>query len=211
MFDASPLSWHNGKIVPREQAAPSVASHSLHLGIGVFDGMMAYWNRDHYYIHQIKEHLYRFQQGAQKMGLNLPWTIDELRSGIQSLLEEIPQKDYYIRPIVYRSVPQINVTGSDDMPIDVAIFGVTAPRNIDKALICHISPYERVSSLAIPVSWKICGTYVNSYLVRRAAEAKGFDDGIMLDRQGRIAEASAANLFLLQGNTLVTPQLTPDI
>ena len=97
------------------------------------------------------------------------------------------------------------------MPVDVAIFGVIAPRDVDKPLSCHISPYERVSSLAIPVTWKICGSYVNSYLVRRAAQKAGFNDGIMLDKKGRIAEASAANIFLLDREKIVTPALTPEI
>lgn len=211
MFEATEITWHNGRIVQREQAAPSIASHSLHLGIGVFDGMMAYWNNNHYYIHEIDAHLDRFKKGAQKMELEFPWSSEELKSGIQELLEGLPHTNYYIRPIVYRSGPQIHVTGIDQMPVDVSIFGVVAPRDIEKPLACHISPYERVSGSAIPVAWKICGTYVNSYLVRRAAEKAGFNDGIMLDREGKITEASAANLFLLAQDTIVTPALTPDI
>lgn len=211
IFEATQLVWHNGKLVQREQAAPSIASQSLHLGIGVFDGMMAYWNGTHYYIHQIDAHLDRLQNGSKKMGLKFSWSNKELKSGIEALLDEVPKANYYIRPIVYRPSPQINVTGYDNMPVDVAIFGVTAPRDIEKPLSCHISPFERVSSRAIPVCWKICGTYVNSYLVRLAAEAAGFNDGIMLDREGRIAEASAANIFFLHKDTVVTPTLTPDI
>jgi branched-chain amino acid aminotransferase len=211
LFEATQIAWHNGQIVQSEQAAPSIASHSLHLGIGVFDGMMAYWNQDHYYIHQVDAHLDRLCKGSSKMGLSFPWSIAELKAGIEALLSELAISDYYIRPIVYRSSPQINVTGSEKMPVDVAIFGVTVPRDVEKPLACHISPYERISSLAIPVHWKICGSYVNSYLVRKAAEAAECDDGIMLDHNGRIAEASAANLFLLQREILVTPSLTPDI
>jgi len=80
------------------------------------------------------------------------------------------------------------------MPVDVTILAVTIARDVDKTLTCHISTYERVSGRAIPVDWKICGTYVNSYL-SRAAEVGGFDDAIMLDQSGRISEATAANLF----------------
>ncbi|MDM9382556.1 aminotransferase class IV [Chlorogloeopsis sp. ULAP01] len=211
LFEATQIAWYNGRLVEREQAAPSIASHSLHLGIGVFDGMMAYWNRDRYYVHQIDAHLERFRIGSQKMDLGFPWSCHQLKLGIEELLSQLPPADYYIRPIVYRSCPQINVTGSDRMAVDVAIFGVIAPRDLDTPLSCHISPYERVSSLAIPVTWKICGSYVNSYLARRAAEKAGFNDGIMLDQKGRITEASAANLFLLNQETIVTPALTPEI
>jgi len=209
IFEATPIAWHNGRLVQREQAAPSVASHSLHLGIGVFDGMMAYWNRDHYYIHRQTAHLERLRNGSMQMGLKYSWSNEDLQAGIGSLLDEVPPNNYYIRPIVYRSGPQLNF--NDAMPVDVTILGVRTVRDINQPLTCHISQFERVSGRAIPIMWKICGAYVNSYLTRRAAEANGFNDAIMLDQEGRITEATAANLFLLQKDTVVTPALTPNI
>lgn len=209
IFEATAIAWHNGKLVEREQAAPSIASHSLHLGIGVFDGIMAYWNDDRYYIHRMEAHLDRLRHGSIKMGLEFSWSNENLKSGILALLDELPADNYYIRPIVYRSGPYLNF--SDAMPVDVTILAVTIARDLDQPLTCHISTFERVSGQAIPVAWKICGTYVNSYLVRRAAQAGGFDDAIMLDQKGRITEASAANLFLLQNDTIITPALTPNI
>ena len=209
IFEATPIVWHNGKLVQREQAAPSIASHSLHLGIGVFDGIMAYWNGDHYYVHRLEAHLDRLSKGSTQMGLGFSWSNQDLKSGILELLEEIPANNYYIRPIVYRSGPHLNF--NDAMPVDVTILGVTIGRDLDRPLSCHISTFERVSGRAIPVSWKICGTYVNSYLSRRAAELDGFDDALMLDQEGRITEATAANIFFLQKGTIVTPVLTPNI
>lgn len=209
IFEAAPIAWHNGRLVQREQAAPSVASHSLHLGVGVFDGMMAYWNHDHYYVHRQTAHLDRLRNGAIQMGLRFSWSNEDLQSGVLALLDEVPTDNYYIRPIVYRSGPQLNF--NDAMPVDVAILGVRTVRDVDKSLTCHISQFERVSGRAIPITWKICGTYVNSYLTRRAAEASGFNDALMLDQEGRITEATAANLFLLQKDTVVTPALTPNI
>lgn len=209
MFEATPIVWHNGRIVQREQAAPSIASHSLHLGIGVFDGIMAYWNSDHYYLHCLSSHLNRLRHGSIQMGLGFSWSNEDLEAGILSLLDEVPPNNYYIRPIVYRSGPYLNF--SDQMPVDVTILGVTIARNLNKPLTCHISNFERVSGRAIPIAWKICGTYVNSYLTRRAAELDGFNDAILLDPEGRITEATAANLFLLQKDTVITPALTPNI
>jgi len=135
-------------------------------------------------------HLDRLRNGSTQMGLGFPWSNEDLILGV-SLLDEVPVNNYYIRPIVYRSVPQLNF--SDAMPVDVTILAVTIARDVDKPLTCHISTYERVSGRAIPVDWKICGTYVNSYLSRRAAEVGGFDDAIMLDQSGRISEATAAS------------------
>lgn len=209
IFEPAAIAWHNGKIVEREQAAPSIASHSLHLGIGVFDGIMAYWNGDRYYIHTLDAHLHRLCQGATKMGLKFSWSDADLRSGLWSLLDEIPATDYYIRPIVYRAGSYLNF--NDAMPVDVTILAATIARDVDKPLSCHISPFERVSGRAIPITWKICGTYVNSYLSRRAAQVDGFDDAIMLDSEGRITEASAANIFFLQKDIVITPRLTESI
>lgn len=207
-FETAPIVWHNGRIVEREQANPSIASHSLHLGIGVFDGIMAYWN-DHYYIHRLDAHLNRLRHSAIQMGLGFSWSNEDLKLGLKSLLAELSPTNYYIRPIVYRKEPQL--VFQEQMPVDVTILAVTIPRDVDKAIKCHISSYERVSGRAIPVTWKICGVYVNSYLSRRAAELAGFDDAIMLDQKGRITEATAANLFLLQSEKVVTPKLTANI
>lgn len=209
IFEAAEIAWHNGKLIQREQAAPSIASHSLHLGVGVFDGIMAYWNGDHYYIHRLEAHLDRLRNSSTKMGLGFSWSNADMKSGLLSLLERIPANNYYIRPIVYRAGAYLNF--SDAMPVDVTILAVNIARNVAKPLTCHISKFERVSGRAIPVTWKICGTYVNSYLSRRTAELNGFNDAIMLDSAGKITEASAANIFFLQKDTVITPALNENI
>lgn len=209
IFAPAAIAWHNGKLVEREQAAPSIASHSLHLGVGVFDGIMAYWNQDHYYIHRLDAHLDRLRHGSMQMGLEFSWSNADLKSGLLALLAEIPANNYYIRPIVYRSGAYLNF--NDTMPVDVTILAVTITRDVATPLRCHISKYERVSGNAIPVTWKICGTYVNSYLSRRAAEKDGFNDAIMLDANGQITEATAANIFFLQQDKVITPALNPNI
>lgn len=209
IFAPAAIAWHNGKLVEREQAAPSIASHSLHLGVGVFDGIMAYWNQDHYYIHRLDAHLDRLRHGSMQMGLEFAWSNADLKSGLLALLAEIPLNNYYIRPIVYRSGAYLNF--NDTMPVDVTILAVTIARDVATPLRCHISKYERVSGSAIPVTWKICGTYVNSYLSRRAAEKDGFNDAIMLDANGQITEATAANIFFLQQDKVITPALNPNI
>src|ERR1044072_8005599 len=98
MTQASAHCWHNGQIVDREEGAPSVASISFHLGTGVFDGIMAYWNGDHYYLHRAEEHLHRFRQGSACMGLVVPWSVQELLDGIVDLLKHEPNETQYIRP-----------------------------------------------------------------------------------------------------------------
>jgi branched-chain amino acid aminotransferase len=211
MTQASQHAWYNGEITLREAGAPSVASISFHLGTGVFDGLMAYWNGDGYYLHCAEEHLVRFRLGAARMGLEFSWSVDEMLQGITALLAEEPTHTQYVRPIAYRRSPELWVTGSLNRPVDVSIFTVRVNREIDNPLKCHISPIERISSRAIPGHTKVSGAYVNSFHVRRTAEVAGFEDGIMLDREGRITEASAANLFVISDNRLITPPLNPDV
>jgi branched-chain amino acid aminotransferase len=213
MTEASTSSWFNGRIGSLEQGAPSVASISFHLGTGVFDGMMAYWNEDHYYLHRVEEHLVRFREGAARLGLTLPWTVEELAQGIDELLAQEPKGTQYIRPIAYRRAPELWVTGAEGRPVDVSIFTVKTDRarDIDAPISCQISSVERISSRSIPKQTKVSGAYVNSLHARRMAEAAGFDDGVMFDREGRLAEASAANVFLIIDDRLVTPPLNPDV
>ena len=120
-----------------------------------------------------------------------------MATGIDELLALEPVGSQYVRPIAYRRAPELWVTGSEGRPVDVAIFTVRtdAHRDIDALISCQISPVERISSRSIPGHTKVSGAYVNSFLARRTAEAAGFDDGIMFDREGRLAEASAANVF----------------
>jgi branched-chain amino acid aminotransferase len=211
MTKASEFAWSNGDITPRESGAPSVASISFHLGTGVFDGLMAYWNRDHYYIHRGEQHMVRFREGAARMGMPISWSVDELMSGVEALLAREPKETQYIRPIAFRGAPELWVTGAEGRPVDVSIFTVKVGRDADELLTCHISPVERMSSRCIPQQTKVSGAYVNSFYARKTAELAGFQDGLMLDREGRVAEASAANFFAIAGGRLLTPQLNTDV
>jgi branched-chain amino acid aminotransferase len=208
---ASTHAWFNGEIGPREIGAPSIASINLHLGTGVFDGLMAYWNDDHYYLHRSEAHLLRFVQGAARMGLVIPWSVGEMLSGVTQLLSLEPCGTQYVRPIAYRRAPELWVTGNRDRPVDVSIFTVRVDRELDTPIACHLSPIERISSRSIPGQIKVTGAYVNSFHARYTAESAGFQDGIMLDRERRITEASAANVFVIRGNRLLTPRLFADI
>jgi branched-chain amino acid aminotransferase len=213
MTQASTHCWSNGQIKEREKGAPSVASISFHLGTGVFDGMMAYWNHDHYYLHRAEEHLIRFRHGALCMGLAFSWSIEELLAGITELLKHEPNGTQYIRPIAFRGGPELWVTGSEGRAVDVTIFTVRTEshRDINASISCELSSVERISSRSIPPQIKVSGAYVNSFLARKTAERSGFDDGLMFDRDGHLTEASAANVFLVTKDRLITPRLKPDV
>lgn len=145
------------------------------------------------------------------MNLRFPWSTADFLNGINQLLDLEPRMTYYIRPIVFRAEPELTITGADRKEADVCIFGVRVQRDLDVPLTCCISDVERASANAMPTHCKVSGVYVNSYLVRSRAEMQGYSDGLMLDRHGRIAEASAANVFFIHKGGLVTPEITPEI
>lgn len=207
----SELAWVDGAIVPREQGAPSLASSTFHMGTGVFDGIMAYWNEDHYRLHRGREHLERFKTGAARMDLPFPWAVEALEAGIRALLDTLPRRTHYIRPIAFRGAPEIMLVASRDLPVSACIFAVEVERDVPDPMRGTIVPVERVSSRAIPVSWKVCGTYANSFLAQRRAFAQGADVGVLLDGAGRLAEASTSNLFLIRDDALVTPSVDADV
>jgi len=207
----SELAWVDGALVPREQGAPSLASSTFHMGTGVFDGIMAYWNDDHYRLHRGRAHLERFKTGAARMDLPFPWSVEELEAGIGELLETLPRRTHYIRPIAFRGAPEIMLVASKDLPVSACIFAVEVERDVPDPMRGTIVPVQRVSSRAIPVAWKVCGTYANSFLAQRRAFERGADVGVLLDGEGRLAEASTSNLFLIRDEALVTPSLEADV
>jgi branched-chain amino acid aminotransferase len=207
----SELAWVDGALVPREQGAPSLASSTFHMGTGVFDGIMAYWNEDHFHLHRVEEHLVRFKTGAARMDLPFRWELDELEAGIRALLDTCPQRTQYIRPIAFRGAPEIMLVASRDLPVSACIFAVEVERDVADPMRGTIVDVERVSSRAIPVSWKVCGTYANSFLAQRMAFRQGADVGVLLDGAGRLAEASTSNLFLICDGSLVTPSIEADV
>ncbi|MGN6215474.1 MAG: aminotransferase class IV [Solirubrobacterales bacterium] len=209
--DVSAEAWLNGRIVPRGAADPSVASSTFHMGSGVFDGLMAYWNEDHWHLHLACEHLLRFCAGCERMGLAHGWSAAQLEAGARELLARCPAMTRYLRPIAFRPQPEILLAPSRELPVSVCLFAVAAERDRDGGLTAGVSPVRRVSSEAIPVAWKICGAYANSFIAQTQALEDGFDTAIFLDRSGRVCEASVANLFFIAGESLVTPDLGADV
>jgi branched-chain amino acid aminotransferase len=139
MTYASAHSWCKGDIVEREKAAPSVASISFHLGTGVFDGMMAYWNGDHYHILRAEEVFAPLSSRLCPQGLVVPWSIERLLEGTHCLLELEPGGTQYIRPIALGGGPELWVTGSEGPPVDVSVFTVRtdAHDNLDEPITCE--------------------------------------------------------------------------
>jgi branched-chain amino acid aminotransferase len=207
------LVWQNGKIVDTRGAGAAIGSHTLHYGVGIFDGIMAYSNQETSRIFEGAAHFDRFCRSCGHLDFAVRWTPRQLLEGCQELLSKFGHGDYYIRPLAYHPESQLQLTGRvSQAPADIVIMAMAVKRPLQaQALTCRISTYRRLSGLAIPVHWKACACYANSYLVRKEAEATSFDDGIMLGERGQICEASAANIFFVKNELLITPAIELDI
>lgn len=209
-MQVSEQAWFNGTLGDTGKADPSVASNTLHLGIAVFDGIMAYRNGDHWYVHRQDEHLRRFCTGAARMDLVTPWAPADLAAGIAELLDTLPPRTHYLRPIAYRTAPEVFFRVEEDSP-SMCVFAVPVGRDATEPYTCMLSSVRRVDHRSIPATWKVSGAYANSWLAEREARRSGVDTGIMLDGRGRVAEASSSNVFFVAGDTLVTPKLDGDV
>jgi branched-chain amino acid aminotransferase len=218
MAVARPLprfAFFGGKIVPYAEAKVGVLTHGLNYGTGVFGGLRGYWNSEEQelFVFRPVEHFRRFLESARLLGMELPYTEDDLVAVLVDLLRhENLRTDAYVRPLAYLSDERIGVRLHDLTP---AISMVAMPYGSylkdEEGVHAHISSWRRVGDNSIPARGKIVGSYVNSAFAKTDAARAGFDEAIVLNEDGHICEGSAENIFLLRRGTLVTPPVTDNI
>ena len=207
-------AYFNGAIVPFEAAHLSVGTHALHYGTACFEGIRGYWNADHEEIYLLKlaEHYERFARSTGLMKLAPRESIEELCEISREVVARSGYRtDVYLRPLAYKASPIIKVdlhSPENGLAILVMPMG---PYSKTDGLRVTISSWRRISDNSIPARAKIAGAYVNTALATEDANAAGYDDCLLLTEDGHIAEGSAANFFLVQGRSLITPPVTDDI
>jgi len=203
------FAYFEGEIVPFEQANVSVMTQALHYGLAVFGGMRGYWNadKDQLFVFRSDDHFKRLTQSAAMLRM----FTDKSPSDITQILLELLRKqnlkqNCYIRPLVYKSTATFDVV-IHDMQDDLSIVAVPIGDFVGSATGMHVcfSSWHRIEDNAIPARGKIAGTYVNSTMIRTDAKLAGYDDAIVLNADGQIAEASVANFFMIRNGTIITP------
>src|SRR5438270_1925416 len=208
------FAYFNGSIVPFQDANVSVGAHALHYGTACFEGIRGYWNADHeeIYLLKLREHYERFHKSTGLLKIKLAETVDRLCELSREVMARSGYRtDVYIRPLAFKASPIIKVdlhSAEDGLAILVMPMG---PYSRIDGLRLTISSWRRISDNSIPARAKITGAYINTALAAEDANAAGYDDCLLLTEDGHIAEGSAANFFMLQGRTLVTPPVTDDI
>ena len=208
------FAYFQGKIVPFAQANVSIGTHALNYGTACFEGIRGYWNaeQNEIYLLKLAEHYQRFLKSTALLKIKLDESVEQFCELTREVLRRDGyHTDVYVRPLAYKASAMIKVDLHS--PEDaVAIFAMPmgAYSRID-GLRVTISSWRRVSDNSIPARAKITGAYINTALATEDANAAGYDDCLMLTEDGHIAEGSAANFFMIQGRTLVTPPVTDDI
>jgi branched-chain amino acid aminotransferase len=210
---ACPWAYFEGRLVRFEEATISIATHSLHYGTAVFEGIRAYGQADGgLAVLLLREHYERFLRNGRLLRSHPAESVDELIDVTVELLRRQGRaEDIYVRPILYKSARslRLQLSGLDER---VAIYAFPMGDYVPTTgLRIAISGWQRVNDNAIPARGKITGSYVNACLAVEDAHAGGYEEAVMLTADGHVAEASSANLFVVRGREIVTPPVADDV
>ncbi len=208
-------AFFEGKFVPIEEANINIKTNSFHYGTAIFEGLRAYWNEEHkqLYILFAREHYERLLKNAKALFMELPYTADELVDITRELLRknEIRQ-DVYIRPIAYFKDLALTPKLIGYTP-EIAMYTYNFGRYLDtsEGIKVKVSSWRRNDDNSIPARWKVAGAYVNSALAKTEALMAGYDEALLLNSQGYLAEGSGENIFLIRDGKAVTPSYNEHI
>jgi branched-chain amino acid aminotransferase len=200
--------------MPMRDAQVGILTHALHYGTGVFEGIRAHWDeaQQELFVLRSDEHYQRWKENCAILRIDIPFTPEELTA---ITLEILRRNDFrtnvYIRPLAYKSAERVGVSIDDrDAFAIVALpFGEYLPA--DKGVHAGISSWRRIQDNAIPPRAKICGAYVNSAMASADARLSGFDEAILLNENGHVAEGATCNIFMVRKGKLITPPVTENV
>lgn len=208
MSDYSKYIWYNNEMVNWEDANTHVMSHVLHYGSGVFEGLKCYDTKNGPSIFRLKDHISRLYKSASIYDINIPFEEKVIREACIDVIKKNNLKDCYVRPIAFYGYDTLGVKPKN-CPVNVAVASFFWGAYLGKAglnngvNIC-ISPWQKFSYKALPSTAKACGQYMNSMLSVNHAKSNGFDEGLLLDYRGFVAEGSGQNIFIVKSGKIYT-------
>src|SRR5581483_9347983 len=212
-FTATETIWFNGALVPWADAKVHVLAHGLHYGTGVFEGMRCYATSDGPAVFRLDAHLERMFQSAALYELPIPYSREALAEATLELIRENHLESAYIRPIAFFDAATLSVW-TKECPVTVAIAAFPTGSyhaNAANGVRVTISSIRKYDNSAIPAWGKACGQYINSVRAVQEAQRKGFDEALLLNSHGQLAEGSGENLFLVKDGALVTNDVDASI
>jgi branched-chain amino acid aminotransferase len=204
-FNENTIVFLNGKFTPATDAKTGVYDQSLHYGNAVFEGIRAYHTSQGTQIFKAREHYQRLLNSAEKMYMKVPYTIEQLISLTYQLLEHNHLSSAYIRPLVFAG-PNMSLKGAGKVSLMIAVWEWGNYLGND-VLNVMISSFQRPHPKAFFMEAKVAGHYVNSILASTEAQNEGYDDALLLDNEGNVAEGPGANFFYEKNGKLYTSPL----
>ena len=206
--DRDGVIWYDGELIEWRDAKLHVLSHALHYGSSVFEGQRAYGGE----IFKLREHSQRLLDSGKALGFDNPYSVEEIDQAAIDVVKANGLVDAYIRPVAWRGSEMMGVA-TKGSKIHLAVAAWEWPSYFDedsimKGLRLEIATWRRPSPETEPVHAKAAGLYMIASLCKDAATANGYDDALMLDYRGRVAECTGANIFFIKDGVIHTP--TPD-
>lgn len=202
--------WVDGKLVPWDDAADHMLAHTMHYGVGAFEGIRAYQRADgRTAIFRLREHIDRLFDSSVICTMEVPFSREQVMAACVEVVRANRMPWCYLRPLVYLGSGALGL-GSFEPPVRtmVAAFewgSYLGDEGLKKGIRCMISGYTRANGNAVMNKGKICGQYVTSVLAKRMALKSGFEEALMLDPQGYVAEGTGENIFVVKNGIVRTP------
>ena len=210
----SKFIWSDGKLVEYEKATVHMLTPAMHYGAAVFEGIRAYKTDKGSAVFRLREHAERLLKSAEIFGFrNLPYTVDEVVNGAKETVRANGFDECYVRPLLYLSGGAWNLNIDAGKPaLMIAVWewaNYLGEEALAKGIRANISSYTRHHPNVSMTKAKIAGNYVNSILAKTESVRLGFEEAIMLDPQGYVAECTGENLFLVRKGKIFTPSTAP--
>jgi branched-chain amino acid aminotransferase len=205
-FTPTDFIWFNGKLIPWGEARVHVLAHGLQYGTGVFEGIKSYPTADGPAVFRLDAHLERFYKSAELYDLEIPYSLETLTDACLEIVRANKLEAAYLRPVAFFDAATLSVW-TKECPVTVAIAALPTGKylaNADAGVRVTVSPIRKFDNSAMPAWAKACGQYINSARAVNDAQRRGFDEALLLNSQGLVAEGSGENLFLVKDGALVT-------
>jgi branched-chain amino acid aminotransferase len=208
----SEFAWMNGKLIPFAQATTHISAFSLHYGVAAFEGIRCYQRHDgRSAVFRLREHIDRLFGSMKVCGSEVPFTVAQVEAACLEVLRANQLREAYLRPLIFAGPGALGL-GSKDAPIETVVIAFPwgaylGEEALQKGIRAHVASFVRGHVNNLMSKAKICGQYVNSVLAKREAQRHGYDEAIMLDSDGRVAEGTGENIFAIHKGRIYTPPL----
>ncbi|MBZ2170179.1 MULTISPECIES: branched-chain amino acid transaminase [Marinobacter] len=212
MADRDGLIWLDGEMVPWREAKTHVLTHTLHYGLGCFEGVRAYHTANGPAIFRLKEHTDRLFRSAHILNMEIPFSKDELNEAQRAAVRENNLDEAYLRPMVFYGSEGMGLR-ADNLKVHVMVAAWSwpsymSPEAKEMGIKVRTSSYTRHHVNITMCKAKANGNYINSMLALNEAIASGCEEALLLDNEGYVAEGSGENIFIIRDGVMHTPELT---